>query len=284
MWAWGEHDPESDTYRANVAAFRYGPVGNESSEMAKALDMYGHHREAEKYLEPLLTMQGSIDLNARVTNGDGALYGFWSHYVFNTGFILWNGGIHYLFTRDSSWLTAMAPRIVKACDSLVEQRKTTMTRNQRGKLVLGYGFFPTCGLVDWPACFYWTITNAYFYQGMRAAGQVLAEINHPDAARIAREAEAYREDILRGIGEATVRCPVVKLQDGRAITRRVDVAKGDPRNPPTFEEISAKYENCTHSLLSVEDMRRSSDMILHLESISDVGELMHVLTYIGKTS
>lgn len=214
MWAWGEHDPKSDRYRANVAAFRYGPVGNESSEMAKALDMYGHHREAEKYLEPLLTMQGSRDLNARITNGDGALYGFWSHYVFNTGFILWNGGIHYLFTRDSSWLTAMAPRIVKACDWLVEQRKTTMTRDQRGKRVLGYGFFPPCGLEDWPAWFYWTITNAYFYQGMRTAGQVLAEIGHPSAVRIAREAEAYRDDILRGIGEATVRCPVVKLQDG----------------------------------------------------------------------
>jgi len=247
QWNYGAYDPWTGFYLAKIGV-DYTPYGNESSEIAKALDMFGRSDLAEKYLEPLCTIQGSVALKkavtdktgnprgywamlrdlfiaeqigqklwARVTDDSGALIGVINYYVFNTGFILCNAGIHYWFTRDREWLRRMAPYFVKACDWIVEQRKTTMKQNSEGHSFLGYGFFPPCSLEDETAWYYWTMTNAYLYQGMKTTAEVLAEMNDPNAERIAREAEAFKRNLLAGIREATVRCPVVKLRDGTYI-------------------------------------------------------------------
>jgi 2-methylcitrate dehydratase PrpD len=72
---------------------------------------------------------------------------------------------------------------------------------------------------------------------------------------------------------------VVKLQNGQVFSRRVDEAKGDPRNPLTMEEIKKKYRDCVHSSLSSGDTEWSLDMISNLESINDIVELMDILTF-----
>ena len=247
QWNYGAYDPWTKFYLAKIGV-EYPPYGNESTQIAKALDMFGRSDLAEKYLEPFCTIQGSTALKktvtdrignprgywamlrddfrfqqigsklwARVTDDSGALIGFINYYVFNTGFILWNACVHYWFTRDKGWLRRMAPYFVKACDWIAKQRKTTMKRDSMGRKVLGYGFFPPCGLEDETAWYYWTMSNAYLYKGMKTAAEVLADIDHPDAKRIAREAEIFKKDLLEGIREATIRCPVVKLRDGTYI-------------------------------------------------------------------
>lgn len=126
QYTWGDYDEKNDTYRPNVAAFAYGPVGNESSQMAKALDFFGHWKLAEDYYEPMWKHQGTNRLSARVTNGKGALVGWWTGYVFNTGFQLWNLCNHYRLTGDRAWLDKVIPNMIKACDWLAEQRRTTV--------------------------------------------------------------------------------------------------------------------------------------------------------------
>jgi hypothetical protein len=214
QYTWGDYDEKTNTYLPNVAAFVYGPVGNESSQMAKALDFFGHYKLAENYYEPMWKHQGTNKLSARVTNGKGALVGWWTGYVFNTGFILWNLCNHYWLTGDRQWLEKIIPNMIKACDWLAEQRRTTIGRDANGNLLIESGFFPPCGLEDEDRWFYWVMTNGYFYLGMASVANVLTEIGHPDAKRIAEEAKAYLSDLHRGIGEATIRCPVVKLRDG----------------------------------------------------------------------
>lgn len=209
QYCWGDYDPETGICLPNVGAFDYGPVGNESSQMAKALDFLGHTELARKYYEPMWTAQGTNNLSARVTNGDGCLVGWWPGYVFNTGFILWNLGNHYRLTGDRAWLEQIVPNMIKACDWLAEQRKTTVASG-----LIESGFFPPCGLEDEERWFYWVMTNGYFYLGISTVAGLLKEIGHADADRIAREAAAYLKHLRRGIGESIVRCPVVGLRDG----------------------------------------------------------------------
>jgi len=217
QYCWGDYDARTGYCLPNVAALVYGPVGNESSQMAKAADFFGHAKLARDYYEPMWMGQGTDDLHARVTNGRGCLVGWWAHYVFNTGFILWNLGNHYRLTGDRAWLEQVIPNMIRACDWLAEQRRTTVAKGLNGRPVMESGFFPPCGLEDEGRWFYWAMTNGYFYLGMSAVAELLAEIGHPDARRIADEAKAYLKDLRRGIGESIVRCPVVRLRDGSCV-------------------------------------------------------------------
>ncbi len=75
---------------------------------------------------------------------------------------------------------------------------------------------------------------------------------------------------------------VVKLQNGKVYSRKVDIAKGNPKNPLNREEVNSKYRNCVRLSLSPEDTNKSLDLISHLESISDIAELMDILTFKSK--
>jgi len=72
---------------------------------------------------------------------------------------------------------------------------------------------------------------------------------------------------------------VIKLRDGGVYSRKVDVARGNPGNPLTQDELINKYKDCVRLFLSPEDTEKSLEMLLNLESIADVAELMDILTF-----
>jgi len=74
---------------------------------------------------------------------------------------------------------------------------------------------------------------------------------------------------------------VVKLRDGNVFSCKVDVAKGDRKNPLSWEEVSHKYKECVHPYLSLIDTNKSLDLILNLESIGDISELVDIFTFTG---
>jgi hypothetical protein len=80
-----------------------------------------------------------------------------------------------------------------------------------------YGLAPASSLEDVVEYQHWFATNGYFYLGMKKTAQALADVGHPDASRIAREAEAYRHDIERAVRRATTRAAAVRLRDGECI-------------------------------------------------------------------
>lgn len=213
QYCWGDYASDIDMALPWVAAWQYGPVGSESSQMAKALDFYGHPKMAEDYFVGMWRIQGTDSVPALCTNGRGCLPGWWGGYVFNTGYQLWNLCNHYRLTGNRKWLDMVVPHLILACDWLAEQRRTTPTLDASGQRTIESGFFPPCGLEDEGGWKYWLMTNGYFYLGMSTTAQVLADIGHPDAKRIAEEAAEYLEDIHRGVAESTIRCPVVKLRD-----------------------------------------------------------------------
>jgi 2-methylcitrate dehydratase len=60
---------------------------------------------------------------------------------------------------------------------------------------------------------------------------------------------------------------------GKSFTKRVDVPKGDPRDPMTAEEIGVKFRALGESVIGKEPCGKLADAILRLDTIGNVREL-----------
>jgi hypothetical protein len=212
-----DRDPQTGLYNQGVATIRYRVFANETVMIARSMDMRGEHLEAERFLEPMLYYQGNEHLKGRFSTKDGVFHsaGDYTHgeYAMNHGFTLWGVADHYLLTRDRAYLQRVAPKLVKGCDFLINERAST--KSKPGSRI--YGLSPASSLEDVVEYQYWFATNSYFYLGMKRAVLALADIGHPEAERIAAEAEKYRQDIESNALEATTRSAVVPLRDGNYV-------------------------------------------------------------------
>ncbi len=74
----------------------------------------------------------------------------------------------------------------------------------------------------------------------------------------------------------------VKLRNGKVYSRKVDVAKGQPKNPLSRDELIHKYRDCVHLSLSPEGTNKSLDLLLNLESIGDIAKVMDIFTFTAR--
>jgi hypothetical protein len=215
-----DRDPETGLYNHCVATVRYRVFANETVMAARSMDMRGEHVEAERFLEPMLHYQGREPLKGRFSTKEGVFHsaGQYTHgeYSMNHGFVLWGAADHYLITRDRDYLERVADKLLKGCDFLISERKSTMNDPIVRRTPI-YGLCPACSLEDVVEYQYWFATNAYFYLGMKRVAQALADINHPEAQRIGHEAEKYRRDIEASAREAATQAAAVQLRDGSFI-------------------------------------------------------------------
>lgn len=65
----------------------------------------------------------------------------------------------------------------------------------------------------------------------------------------------------------------ITTTDGRTFSTRVDVPKGDPRDPMSAEEIGVKFRALGEGVLGAEKCRRLADLILRLDTLGNVREL-----------
>ncbi|MFZ2875643.1 MAG: MmgE/PrpD family protein [Phycisphaerales bacterium] len=65
----------------------------------------------------------------------------------------------------------------------------------------------------------------------------------------------------------------ITTKDGRSFAKRVDVPKGDPRDPMTAEEIGVKFHALGDSVIGKDRCNRLADMILKLETLANAGDL-----------
>jgi len=218
-----DRDPYTGMHVLPAATFAYGVCLNESCHQIRALEIRGLHDEARRFLDAFIKGQSSRGLHGRFSDKQGVLHGLPSkhgdyqtfNYNLDHGFALWMLNEHYRFTRDRDWLAGSADALIAACDFVTRQRSKpgshTLAPDDTG---WGLGLLPPGHLEDPPEWLWWFAVNAYAYRGMQATAESLAEINHPQAARIAREAQAFGSDLRRCCKESMVRAPVVRLRDG----------------------------------------------------------------------
>jgi len=205
-------DPYSGLYNLPAATLLYGACGNEACMQIKHLDFRGYHRDAEKYLETFIQTQGARPLDGLFTSKEGSLQGLEVYngevieesfkYNLDHGFILTTLAEHYLITRDREWLRRIASNLIKACEFIIRERKTTEN-----------GLLPPGHLEDNPEWAQWFAVNAHAYKGLRLTAEILKEISHPQAEIIAKEADEYKKDILMAVEKAMIESPVVKILD-----------------------------------------------------------------------
>ena len=96
----------------------------------------------------------------------------------------------------------------------------------------------------------------------------------------------YRDDPNAPLpvgGNSTLSRPTVeiRLKDGRVFSRRVKGVPGDPHNPVTREMIEAKFRDCvafSAAPLAHANVERAIALVRDLEKVSDVSEVMRLLT------
>ena len=177
----------------------YCPIGSESSPIIQFMDSMGWHDVARRSIQYFLDKQ----------HDDGFIQNF-GGYMLETGAALWTMGEHYRYTRDEAWVAQIAPKVLKACDYILDWRRRNMKEELRGR---GYGMID--GKVADPNDPYHAfMLNAYANVGLKRAAEMLAGCDPENARRLADEAEAMRGDIRAAVEESLALAPVVPLGDG----------------------------------------------------------------------
>jgi hypothetical protein len=216
-------EPDTDYLHAHVGTFHYGVYPNESIMMVSDLDRRGYHEQARHNYDAFLHYQGTVAMSGNFKSAEGEFYGAGGHetgdYNKSHGYVMWGMAQHWWFTRDREWMGKSAPGLVKACEWAIRERKASMTTNPDGTRPLNYGWLPTGSLEDVTDYWHWLATNSATVWGFRALANALADFGHPDGQRLQQEARAYYDDFMRGITEARILCPVVRLRDGTYVPK-----------------------------------------------------------------
>lgn len=179
---------------------RYSAIGTESAPIIQFFDSMGHHELARRALEYFLEKQH--------TDGFMQNYG---RYTSETGPVLWSLGEHYRYTRDDRWARRVAPKVLKACDYLIQWRR----RNQCNELkARGYGMLEG-KMADDDHPFRSFCLNGYSCLGLFRSAELLTGIRPKESQRIKNEAERFRKNIRDSLRQALARGPVVPLGNGQ---------------------------------------------------------------------
>lgn len=73
----------------------------------------------------------------------------------------------------------------------------------------------------------------------------------------------------------------VKLKDGKHYSLETSAAKGEPDNPLQDDELVAKYRDCARTLVPGDKVERCLDMLTHLDELSDMTQLMDMVTNVS---
>jgi hypothetical protein len=215
-----DRDPETGLYNQPVGTVAYKVFANETIMIARSMDMRREHREAKRYIEPMLHYQGTEALCGRLSTKEGAFHSAGRYtdgsYTMNHGYVLWGAADHYFATRDRAYFERVAPQLIKGCDFIIRERRSTMGPPGSPRSPI-HGLTPASSLEDVVEFKYWLIVNGYFYLGMKRTAEALADAGHPEARRIAEEAERYRRDIEAAARQAATMAAVVRLRDGTFI-------------------------------------------------------------------
>jgi hypothetical protein len=202
----------------SVGTSTYGNFSNESCMIVHDLDERGLAQEARRRLAVWVRYQGTAAQPGNFSDYDGMYFGAGGFesgaYNQHHGWVLWCLAEHYFLTGDAAWLRRIAASLLAGCDWVFRQRRHTLAAQGPSR---GWerGFLPAGSLEDVQDFHYWLSTNALTWRGVDRAAAALEAAGHAQAARIRREADAYRRDLIRGFETMRQHAPLVRLRDGR---------------------------------------------------------------------
>lgn len=192
-----------------------------SAVQAVALDERGFHQDAENYLEPFLTWQGTMVPPGEYETQAGFLSSSdsytWVRWVSNHGFLLAAMADHYRLSGDRAWLDRVLPKLLAAVDWIEAERSRTKKLDADGNKPPQWGLLPPGSTGDGAPNCYGFMGDAVTWRGLDAMAAVLEEIEHPQASTTRAAADDYKQSILRGIEWAQEHTPGYTLRSGETI-------------------------------------------------------------------
>lgn len=177
----------------------YSPIGTESSPIIQFYNSMGLHDVARRSLMFFLDKQ----------HDDGMIQNF-GGYMVETGAALWSMGEYYRYTKDTDWVKQVEPKLLKACNYLIQWRE----KNKKSELT-GNGYGMIDGKVADPEDpFHQYMLNAYAYLGISRVAEMLENIDAEQSVRLRHEAQAWKQDIRVSLMNNIANSPVVPLGDG----------------------------------------------------------------------
>jgi len=219
---------KDDTYCVSIwepwEPMGYTAIGLESSTNIRALDLMGSADVARGGLNWwLFFVKHATPWGKLADLGDGPLTApghslkrmdshYDQHHGGGQGRVLESCALHYLLTGDIAWLDKAGPRMAKACDWILEQRK--LWNGNIPPNAWCHGLEPPIDVCDGSDTRLFFSVNAWYYAGLKRAAEVLAGQNAAQYAGLVKEAELFRRDIRKAADRSMALSPVVKVGDG----------------------------------------------------------------------
>ena len=222
--------------------YPFGILASETFMILRALDLQGMHQEAADGLDQWLRLplQPAVvpgagghhawalpdrplglfsDGRGCLTHAEGAP-GAGGHmdgvHCMGPGAVMFALTEHFQLTGDLAWLKAHAPRMKANADWMLRQRQL-LARNLPGGQRLGSKGLQPAHVVTpdserMHAQFY--ESEAYYWLAVKRTAELLALLDPREGARLAAEAESYRQDLLASVERSITLTPVVRVRDG----------------------------------------------------------------------
>lgn len=164
--------------------------------------------------EPWFRSQGQRVARGMFSDQEGALNvsGWDLNHAQGHGSMLFAMAKHYLLTGDKAWLSAHRTNFIAACEWIERQRR--QWTEKVGPASWSAGLVPPCEMgdyADWRSLYQ---TSVFFWRGLRAAAEALSDVDPDTAARFLRQAEDFRQSIVRAVDRSIAQSPVIRVSDG----------------------------------------------------------------------
>ncbi len=189
-----------------IASVSYGPLESESNSIIRGMSAFGHEEFARRSLDFFVN---KYDPAGFLTTG---------YTLMGTGWHLWTLGEHYRMAGDTEWFKSIAPKVANVCMWITKQREKTKRSDARGQLPLEAGLMPPGVMADWDVFAFYMYLNGVTYAGLRDAGWAIAQAAASGTGVYEREAEGFRDDILRAYRAMQAITPVFGLRNGTFVT------------------------------------------------------------------
>lgn len=193
-----------DVFEPHDGTLFYNVIfGYSAALYCHALDLMGYHRQAQVYLDSLLTFLGKNAEN------DDRLF-IQNYGLPDQGTLLFALSEHYNLTKDDEWFESVAPRMIKMCEWISEKRQNTIANQKSEDPCYGLIFYkPYCDEGQ-PAYSYYS--DVYLALGMEKTASVLEQNGQIDtASTIKKQASAYRNDIVNSMNRSVLERDGIKM-------------------------------------------------------------------------
>lgn len=193
-------DKEGDLYFPHDGSGFYELVwGIAAIQSCRAFDMYGYAEEAGKYLDSICTL----------VRPDGELKTAFG--LSDSGTLLVALEDHYRYTQDKAWLARAADTIGRVANWSIARRAKEKEGQTPGEPNYGMIKYQPSG--DYPEPDFSFLSDTALCMGLEAGARCLRTVGREaEAARVAAEAAAYRQDI-----EAAMRRSVFEHEGRRLL-------------------------------------------------------------------